>query len=281
MSRRPWTEAENAYLRERYVADGAAACGVELGRPWRSVASRASKMKLTRVRPWMNGEDGRLAVMWGVHPIAHIAKALGRSEMSIYWRAGELGVGLGCPQGHEYLTAAAHRTGYALATLRRILNWARVRIERAWINPTKGPSTGRRLRHVVEASDVDEAVAAWCALETVEHAAERLGICGVALTRLLVEAQKSGDDRVSPKPKRRRHWRLPSDVIDVIVAEHRRRETIGEASRRVGHDRRTLIQWLTVDGIAYVPFARLDPNDIDRVVARRLADPKCKARRAA
>lgn len=278
---KPWTEEEHAYLREHYVTDGPAKCGEALGRPWRSVATRASKLRIAiRRRPWTERDDARLSVMWGVHPLAVIAKALGRSEPSVYWRAGELDLGLGCPQGHEYLSRAAVRTGYALATLRRILRWACVRIDRATVNPARLPK-GTHVRHVVETTDVDDAIAAWCATETFDHAADRLGVWPPLLSRLLSEARAKGDPRATAKPKGKRHWRVDSALCDELASAYQRLETIGGAARRVGHDRRTLIQWLNAAGINFTPHMRLDPDDIDRLVAERLADPRCKARRAA
>lgn len=284
ISPKPWTAVEETLLRARYVADGPKACAEALGRSWLSVTRRAHSLRLTRVRRWTNHDDARLTVLWGVHPIPTVATMLHRSADAVYWRARVLELGLGCPQGHEYLSRAATRTGYAVTTLRMILRWAGVRVERATTRPDAAPrgKRGGHLTYVVEPCDVDDAVARWCATETLEMAAESRGIGSATLARLLREATARGDARVPAKPRGfRKHWRIPSVLVDELVTAYARRESLSAAALRVGVQRVTLQMWLARAGIPVIRAEKLDPVDVDRVVAVRLADPRCKAPRRA
>lgn len=277
----PWTAENDAVLHARYISHGAKACAAELGRSFYSVARRAQRLKLGRHRRWSRADDDRLMVLWGVHPIPAIAKQMKRTDAAIYWRAQLLELGLGCPQGHEYLSRAASRTGYSTSSLRLILRWGGVRIQRATTRPGRKPKSAH-LCHVVEPTDVDEAVARWCASESLESAAISRGIGSVVLVRLLREAVERGDDRVPAKPERRKkQWRLPTVLVDELVDAYKRRESLRTATLRVGVDRRTLSIWLSRAGIGISKVAKLDPDDVDRVVAERLADPRCKVPRRA
>jgi hypothetical protein len=280
-----WTPAEDAALRARCVSDGATACASDLNRSRLAVQHRAKRLGIVRVRRWTQHDDARLTVLWGEHAIPKIAARLDRTADAVYWRARELRLGLGCPRGAEYITRAAERTGYAVASLRLILRWAGVRIERATTRPDavrRGTQARAHLTHVVDPYDVDAAVARWCATETLDAAADSRDMCSATLARLLREAAARGDDRVPPKPHGfRKHWRIPSALADQLVAAYRDRESLEAASMRVGVDRRTLHGWLTRAGVSVVRVAKLAPSDVDRVVAERLADPRCKSPRRA
>lgn len=277
-----WTPADDAILREHYATRGPAWCASEIGRTLPAVYRRAQALGVKNRPAWSDREDGMLAMMWGVQPIPKIAEAIGRTSLAVYGRAYELELGRGCPRGHEHLSNAAVRAGYDKDTMRRILRWANVHIAKAVAPPRPGSVRElRRPRWTVDPADVDEAVARWCATEPVHCAADRLDVHVSFLRRLLLEAATNGDTRVPPKPRGRRHWRVPSRVCDELLAEYRRRETIGAAARRFGVDRITMHRWLEVAGITCRPFGRLDPDLVDRVVAERLGNPKCRVRRAA
>jgi hypothetical protein len=282
ISPKPWTADEEAILRARYVADGPKVCAEALGRSWLSVTRRAQRLRLVRVRRWSEHDDAHLMVLWGVRAIAKVAKLLGRTPDAVYERARQLGLGLGCPRGAEYLTTAARRTGYAVTTLRMILRWGGVRIERATTRPsaTRRGKAARKahLTHVVEPCDVDDAVARWCATEALEMAAESRSIGSATLARLLREATARGDARIPAKPRGfRKHWRIPSLLVDELVTAYARRESLAAAAMRIGVQRTTLHAWLTRAGVPVVRVEKLDPDAVDRVVAGRLADPRCKA----
>lgn len=270
MIREPWTPVANRYLREHYVADGATACARALDRSFPSVAAQARRLGIVRFRRWTQHDDARLQVLWGVHPIASIARTLGRTPDSIYWRAKQLELGLGCPQGHEYLSAAAARTGYAVAQLRRILAWAHVRIDRASTRPDHDRKT-KHVTWVVEPSEVDEAVAAWHQTETLERAAERHVVCSSVLARLLREAAEAGEKRVPPRPRFRKHWRIPTELVDELLGAYKSKESVRAAAFRVQVTAQTLAGWLVAAGVPYSRRVGVDPAEVDRVVAEKRA----------
>lgn len=275
MNAKPWTADEDAYLRDHYATEGSAAVAAALGRTIISITKRAPRLSCLRVRRWTENDDGRLQVLWGVHSIKAIAKTIGRTEQAVYWRARELDLGLGCPQGHEYLSAAAVRTGFAVCQIRRILAWAHVRIARASVRPGVVTKTDK-VSWVVEPSDVDDAIARWMATETVETAAERRDISSSVLLRLLGEAMDRGDDRVPPKPKFRKHWRIATTLLDELVGAYQRQETLHGAAFRVGVTAQTLAGWLTAAGVTYSRLHGVDPDAVDRVIEEKRA-AGCKA----
>lgn len=286
MTAKAWASREDAYLRDRYVADGAITCGRALGRSFGSVTRRAQRLGVIRVRRWSEKDDARLRILWGTRRLEDVAAALGRSTDSVYWRAKACGLGVGCPQGFEYLSTAAERTGYAVAQLRRILNWAHVHVTRATTRPGRQTRTDH-VHWVIEPADVDEAVAAWHRTETLEGASACRGLCSTVVSRLLRAAAARGDTRVPPRPRFRRHWRLPTELVDELVAEMRaekaRRESVKAAAARVGVTSATLAGWLAAAGVTYSRVGGVDPAEVDRVVAaRRLTSSKAwRTRRAA
>lgn len=284
MTAAPWTPAEDVVLRERYVTDGAQACVVALGRSWAAVTQRARRLSIVRRRRWTPRDDLRLSALWGTTTIARVAAQMGRTPRTVYWRAQRLDLGLGCPEGMEYLTHAAERAGYATASLRIILRWAGVRIARAASRPDAAPRS-RRLRGewVVDPDDVDDAIARWHTTETLEGAARRRGVGSCVLVRLLGEAAARGDARVPPKPARpHAHWRVPSALVDDLLAVASRQQSVTAAARRVGVTRQTLAAWLRAAGVT-VARTGVDSADVDRVVESRRLATTCRAwaRRAA
>jgi len=144
-------------------------------------------------------------MLWGV-PICIIARELERTPEAVYQRAARIGLPNGCPPGHEYLTAAAKRTGFGdTGMLRRILKWAKVRIRH-----TNSLEPAQHARFFVEPEAVDRAVAAWLKTETPEAAARRLG---VSTATVMSRLQLSGL-RLPPKVGRKKHWRIPSTTIE-------------------------------------------------------------------
>lgn len=133
---RPWTTAEDAVMRERYAKDGPVSLAARLDRSWNAVTNRARALKLANLRRvWSKKDDARLRDLWGDMTVKSIARALNRSAIAVYERAATSGLALGVPPGGEFLSAAAVRTGFYTATLRRILRWARVKISLTMSNP--------------------------------------------------------------------------------------------------------------------------------------------------
>ena len=209
---RPWTMPEETAVRTRYVVDGPAVLAAELGRSLSSVHHRARRLGSLRKRRWSAKDNEILRMLWGEETVAAIAKRLGRTVATTYQHAKEIGLPLGCPQGREYLTTAGARTGYRADQLRRILTWAGVRMLPAMSRPwSTGPV---RHYHTVDPFDVDEAVARWHKTETLEAASRRLGWCAETIHRDLVAL----GEPLPAKPRNKRHWRIPSELIDRATA---------------------------------------------------------------
>lgn len=128
--RKSWSADEDRVLRHAYADGGIEAAQAAL--PERSACAiyrRAERLGISRRRRWTEADDQRLRKFWdGELSLREIAKRLQRTEATTYWRAQKLGLPLGCPDGWEYLTHAAQRTGYATKQLRPILYWAIVEL---------------------------------------------------------------------------------------------------------------------------------------------------------
>lgn len=222
---------EAAFLREHYATRGATFCAEALGLTWRQVLRRAHALDLRQKRRWTEHADARLAFDWGVIPLREIAKRLGRTEAALYERARQLRLGLGCPQGHAYLTHIAVECGYSTRAMRYILRWAGVQLKRGMTRPgasKRGKGLHEYVTWVVERDRAREAVEAWLAAEYVSAAADRLGLDADTLTRLLV-----ADGRAA-KPDHKHRWRVPVELCDEVVAAYRSGETMAQAARRLG-----------------------------------------------
>lgn len=234
-------------------------------------------------RRWSPRDDERLRLAWGDGSLAAIAKSLGRTEIATYWRARKLGLTNSPPQGLEYLTAAADRTGFETSPLRRILRAAGVALQPAMSRPgvvARGSGPRRGLHyHLVEPGAVDDAVAAWARQESVEEAASRRGVSGDVLRRLLLKAGHT------PPRRRKARWRIPSRLADELVRAWRAKgASVGAHARRVGVGRVTLAGWLRAAGVLGPKRpgveVRLDQELVDLVVEAKR--PSCRAwRRAA
>lgn len=159
-------------------------------------------------RRWTPLEENRLRLFWGARSVPDIAETLGRSAFAVYQRAELLGLGLGCPRGYEYLTAAARRTGFEVARLRLILGEAGFKIRGAMVRG------GATVRYYVDPEKVDAAVASWLATETLAGAARRLGMWPDTLERRLLASGVP----LPPKPPGKRHWRIPSEAIEQALS---------------------------------------------------------------
>lgn len=188
---------------------------------------------------------------------------LGRTEVTTYWRARHLGLQCGCPRGFETLSAAAERAGYTTGQLREILRAGGHKVRRTLSRP--GASrTGRRY-HYVDPLDVDDAVAAWVKRESVERIAERQGLTGDVVRKLLVEAGHA-------PPARKKCWRVESAVADRLIAEHRAMMPVAVHARRLGIWRTTLAKRLRAAGVLGPKRAgvnvRLPVDVVDRAIGR-------------
>lgn len=254
-----WTPAEDAILRARYLTEGAAAMARALGRRLTSVHKRTQRLGLYTHRRWTPAEDARLRLCWGEADLAETARRMGRTVLTTWWRAQKLGLPLGCPQGWEYLTAAAKRTGYETGGLRPILRWAGVPIRFSISRPTTAP----RRCCIVDPDQVDAAVARWLKTESLTAAARRHGIAAETLERWLRLSGK----KLPAKPRAKKRWRVPSDIIDAVVAQRRAVVPIRAAALAAGLQPSTLRRRALAAGVPRTPgkLWLLDAATVERL----------------
>lgn len=216
---------------------------------------------------WTEAEKNELRMQWGLRSIASIARRLERTPKAVYLMAKELELGVGCPQGFEYIKQAAERAGYEITTLRMILRWAGVRI---WMPSSDPDASGRNPERVVDPHAVDEAVKAWCATETLQCAAERHGVCAMTILRVMRAAEARGELTVPEHKNRRCHWRVLSADVDRAMAAFTSRERARDAAKRYRVDPQTMCNWLHDAGIVFdLDTHWLTRDVVDRVVAAR------------
>ena len=224
---RAWTPDQDAAVLSRFGKDKAAEIGRDLGRSTESIYHRAARIGAESPRRrWTQADDAALTMLWYEVGVAAIAKRLKRTPIAIYWRAEKIGLQRGCPDGFEYVSTAAARTGFCLGTLWMILKWAEVASRPAMARVLGA----KRHFHIVDACDVDDAVDRWLATETIEGAARRTGWSA----ERLIYALTTADVEVPARPGNRKHWRIPTATIDTLVAARAGRETINAAARRLG-----------------------------------------------
>lgn len=212
---------------------------------------------------WTSKDSDTLLMMWGHHSQEEIARALQRSPRAVFMRAREMGIGGGYPQGFESLQACADRCGFDIKTMRKVLNAHRVPIQRA-------PSIkGSSLHAMVEPHRADEAVAAWCKLETLQQAGRRLGLDGWLVRRHLAAAEQRGEITL-PEHCRKRHWRIPREIVDRVMTTW---EDGMHAAERIGVSWRTLTIWLREAGVPRPPGRqwRVRRADVDAIRDAKLA----------
>jgi len=224
-------------------------------------------------RRWTSRDDRSLRLSWGSAPLAVLARELGRTPLSTYWRARTLGLTAGPPHGYEMLSAAARRAGYATTTLRKILRAADVTLHVAIGRPTGAD----RHFHYVDPIAVDDAVAAWLRLAPLEQVARDIGVGSEKLRRGLVRAGYK-------RPRRKLPWRVDPAIAAELVARDRALASVAAHARRVGVDRVTLSGWLRAAGVlgAKRPGGevRLGAEVVDAVVAVRKPGSRAGRRRS-
>lgn len=233
--------------------------------------TRARPELARHYRRWTRADVKVLRDLWGTLTLATIAERLGRSPSTVYWFATKAGLQRGCPQGFEYLTAAAKRTGFDTGQLRVILAHAGVKLRVAMTVP----KTRARHYHVVSPDLVDDAVAAWMLLELLPHAAGRLGVTRGVLRSALIAAGHA-------PPPRKFTWRVLPHVADEAVAAYKARSSVRSHAARLGMDRTTLAGRLRAMGVLHEKRGgvevRLTEAVVDEALRRYEAqrDPKKK-----
>jgi hypothetical protein len=194
-----------------------------------SLRQRAHKMGLCYETHWTDAEDARLIFMWETPlALASIATRMGRTPLAIYSRAKKIGLSVGCPDGFEYVSTAAKRTGFELATLRRVLAFSRVKEHRSLAQPKR--TRRYQSHHFVCIDSVNDAVVKWHASEPVTAAARRRGLSQLTLRRWLIDAGALSKSRAWKK-----HHRIDSEIIDLVISNRApTRELLSAAGRRGG-----------------------------------------------
>jgi hypothetical protein len=269
---RAWTPEEKTLVRERYVIVGPVALAAELGRTQVAVQNQAKRLGTLRRRRWTAADDDDLRDLWGTLSLDKIAKRIGRTVATTYWRADKLGLGRGATQGHEYLTDAAKRTGFDTVTLRRVLKWHGVKL----LVTMSRPTGARRHYHAVDPFDVDEAVKAWLECEDIATAARSRGLPGETLAWWIEKAQAHGALKAPERPGGKCRWRVPSSEIDAALEWRAAHESIAKAAKRVGMKAWKLRALLIAAGTAKwcgKPWFVLK-SEVDRVVALSIGADK-------
>jgi hypothetical protein len=234
-----------------------------------AVQKRIRKAKLVTRHFWTEEHDCYLSGSWGFISTKTIAKKLGRTEHAIQQRVTRLKLGSGMKSEDgktpELLESSATRTGYHKPTLLRILKFSTVIIHR--MQSRSARFTGALGRFYVYKEDVDAAVARWLSTEMVKPAARARK---VSPPLLMQELKNSGEldektMRIGPT------WRVPTDLIDRVIKEWRKKETLDSASYRIGVQPNTLKGWLKMSGVDTTPGKNsFDPSVVDQAVCAHL-----------
>lgn len=217
---KPWTEAEDAALRKVYPRGMAATLKRLKSRSQWALMQRARRIGIAKKPHWTAADDKRLGFLWESQlRLSAIAKQMNRTTKAVFQRGVFLGLKVGAPDGFEYVTEAARRTGFAIETLAKMLREAGVKLNITHSDPSRA-AMGKRLwrRHYVDPESVDAVVAEWNRSENVQRAAATRGLCALTLRHWL---RRAGCIPPRLPGERRRQHRVPSEVIDRVVAEHR------------------------------------------------------------
>lgn len=268
---RPWTADEEALVRAEYRTLGARSLAAKLGRSFSAVCHRAARLGLQWHTRWTGADDQHLRSEWGEKSVTAIARSMGRTTLAIYERAKILGLTGSLPEGYESLTDARERTGFGSSQIRRICEAHGVAIR-----PVPSRPRGRRAYRflMVDAFELDEAIAEWMKRESLNAAARRHGVKAKMLRTALLAVGVQVPERRS----KTEHWRLTEDEVARAVEWIRGTEHVTDAARRLGIYIQTLSVWLEVAGLRQRgAHTRLRKADIDRVVRERLGRPGCRA----
>lgn len=155
---RPWSAAEVAFLRKHYLRRRSEWCAKRLGRSASAVVQAARRHGLTT--KWSREELVTLRAEWGAIGERRLCQKLrGRTWPAIAMKAYE--IGLRDPnQGVISIEQATERTGINRDRLLQILADAGVTI-RLRVRTRVTNAEGAYRQRVVDAEDVDAAVAAW------------------------------------------------------------------------------------------------------------------------
>jgi predicted transcriptional regulator len=192
----PYSKEEKEFINQSHTSSTAAEIAKKLNRTRASVLRQMAAMEIRKRPQWTYAEDKRLSFLWiTTMSIKTLCKKFGRSQQAVCRRARALGLDTTIPEGYEFLSEAARRTGFSRQTLCNILRWAEVPIHQARSHlaepRTKERTRTRKAYHkqYVDPFDVDEAVTNWMKEEEQKASPEQLarehGLDGGTLRRRL------------------------------------------------------------------------------------------------
>lgn len=206
-----WSDSDDAKLRRSFTAGGVLAALRALPKRTRpAVWRRARRLGLQREPQWPPQDDATLRELWAqARPLHEVAARFQRSQEAVAARAHKLGLRRGCPDGWEYVTAAARRTGFDEPLFRKVLAAAQVEVRPAL---TFHQGRTSRRTEIVHSEGADLAVAHWMTGAPLAVQARRYGVACETMERRLA---KVGVRR----PRPRRHWHVSdADVARAMGA---------------------------------------------------------------
>jgi hypothetical protein len=215
MGNRKWTADELEILRTRYNEDGPEAVAKAVGRTAKAVKYKAYKEKIIEIKRryvrsyklWTEEEENRLRWDWGTIPLSKIARSMNRTERSVYDRAKQLGLKMGCPPGWVRISHAAEKIGIDKKSLIRLLKEENVPIKKSWSFPIKNK------KYSFLVVEFDLAVEAWERRSSKYQLSVMAKICGVSRTQLKMLMIASG---AKPPAKNVPWWVSPDDAFRVV-----------------------------------------------------------------
>jgi hypothetical protein len=248
------------------------------------------------VRRWTVAEDERLRELFGAVSAEQLSRMMGRTQIACAIRAARLNLGgvSAVTQGFERIQQAAVRHKYEWSVMKRIIAWAGLHAERISVYAAKRTKTNRKSMYY-RTHSVDEAVEAWRNAETPGEAAKRTGVSGCTIRRWLRESGVPGDPSAlaarlrlatemrtghALKSKQgRREWRVDKDIIDALVRERIRADTMMQGAARNGLTQQVVCRLLAEAKIPRIGKKWIVPEaQMNEICAgwwrKRLADQK-------
>lgn len=224
MNPRYWTAEQDRLLRSMYLQQDIGEIEHATGKSRFAIYCRAKRLDIVQPQAWSNDHLLLIEVKWGVWTIKRLAAELGRTPGAVHYKAYELGLELGCPDGYAYVKQAADHFGYSTDAFTNILRWAKVPRRESLARPVKPTRAPWRIVNMELAA---KAVDAWLKTEAVKPAARARGISHGRIYRILA---RYGQD-LPRRPRHGKKWNIPSVVIDAAVEAWRRDVGVGDIRR--------------------------------------------------
>jgi hypothetical protein len=274
-----WSKEDNDLVQSLFKEGGYQACFDAFpNRSKVAVQKRIRKAGLAKANFWTEKDDCYLSGSWGFISTKMIAKKLRRTVGSIQQRVTRLGLGCGMKaedgKEPEILESSANRVGYHKPTLLRILQFSNVTIHR--VQSRSANFTGELGRFYVYKEEVNAAVSRWLSTEMVKPAARARKVSAPFLLQCLKNSGQLDEKIMRMGPQ----WRVPTNLINQVIEEWKRSETLESASHRIGVMPNTLKSWLKTSGVIMSPGKNFfDPSVVDGAVCAHLDRTAGKTRK--